>query len=238
MTKAVLFDLDGTLLDVDMEYFLPHYLKRLAAHFAGLVEPETFVPGLLASTQAMIENLDPDVTNKEAFYQHFCSWMSHPVEKINPLIHDFYQNIFPQLEHLVRRYDHTPEVMAKAKELGYSLVLATNPIFPLEAIYHRMSWAGLNKEDFALITSYESMHFSKPHPQYYLEIAEKIDTAPQDCLMIGNDVDDDIAAAAKAGMKTFLVENLVVNKSGCKSQADFCGRVEDIPAFLEKLKGE
>lgn len=235
MLQAILFDLDGTLLNVDMDHFLPHYLKRLAGHFSELIDPQEFIPGLLESTQAMIDNLNPNVTNKEAFYAHFCSWLPYPEETVNPMIADFYENIFPQLQRLTRALPYTAEIMKTAQGLTCPLVLATNAIFPRQAILHRMNWAGLNENDFSLITTYENMHFCKPHPQYFLEIAEKIGVSPADCLMIGNDVNDDIAAAKKAGMQTYLAENLVVNKTGCAPVADICGTLEDIPAFLEKL---
>ncbi|EEG78569.1 HAD family hydrolase [Dethiobacter alkaliphilus] len=236
MPKAILFDLDGTLLNVDMDDFLGRYLKRLAVHFAHMMDPQEFVVNLMASTQAMIENRDPQKTNREAFWEHFLTTLPHKPEAVYPHIDTFYQDVFPELKPYVKPYPHTPEVLASATKHACPLVLATNPVFPLAAIRHRMNWAGLTEEQFALVTSYEHMHYCKPHPEYYLEIAERINVAPQDCLMIGNDADDDIRAAAKAGMQTYLVKDLVVNKSGKPPQADFSGHIKDIPSFLEKLK--
>jgi HAD superfamily hydrolase (TIGR01549 family) len=235
MMKAILFDLDGTLLDVDMDDFLRRYLHKLAIHFAPYMEPQSFVEHLMASTQAMIENRDPAMTNREAFMNSFFTKLSHPPETVMPHIDDFYHHVFPQLKDFVSTFPHTSAVIDAARALGCPLVLATNPVFPLPAIRHRMSWAGLSEEMFALITSYESMHFCKPHPEYYLEIAHRIGVDPQDCLMVGNDADDDILAAKNAGMKTYLAEDMVVNKSGSVPQADFSGKVEELPAFLEKL---
>lgn len=236
MVKAILFDLDGTLLDVDMDDFLRRYLTKLAAHFSPFMEPQAFVTHLMASTQAMIENIYSDKTNRDVFYEHFSPKLNHPPEIIQPHIDDFYERVFPELKGFIRSHGNTAHIMEAANSLDVPLVLATNPVFPLAAIRHRMNWAGLSEEMFTLITSYENMHFCKPNPEYYLEIAAKIGVPPSDCLMIGNDTDDDIRAAAQTGMKTYLVKNMVVNKSGCEPQADYCGLVEELPAFLEKLK--
>lgn len=235
MPKAILFDLDGTLLDVDMDDFLRRYLKRLSAHFAHVADPQEFVTNLLASTQAMIENRDPNLTNKVVFMERFFQWIPHHPESVLSHIDKFYEEIFPELKPFVKPYPATQAVMASAKKHGCPLVLATNPVFPLAAIRHRMNWAGLSQDQFALVTSYEHMHYCKPHPEYYIEIAQRLNVSPSDCLMIGNDADADIRAAAEAGMQTYLAEDLLVNNSGRPPQPDFSGSIADIPHFLEKL---
>ena len=52
--KALLFDLDGTLLDLDMETFLPAYFQALTRRFGQLVDPQQFVDHLVASTAVMM----------------------------------------------------------------------------------------------------------------------------------------------------------------------------------------
>jgi HAD superfamily hydrolase (TIGR01549 family) len=235
LIKAILFDLDGTLLDVDMDVFLQHYFKKLASHCAPYMNPQEFVHHLLSATRAMMENRDPGLTNREVFWHHFTQNLSVPPENLIPHIEEFYRNVFPTLKEHTQQFPAAAEIMKTAESLNCVLVLATNPVFPLAAIRHRLNWAGLNEERFALITSYETMHACKPHPEYYLEIAEKMDVNPGECLMIGNDADDDIQAAKKAGMKTYLATNLLVNKSGKIPEPDYTGMVEDIPQLLGKL---
>jgi HAD superfamily hydrolase (TIGR01509 family) len=236
LIKAILFDLDGTLLDVDMDHFLHQYFRRLAAHYSPYMEPQAFVPHLLTATEAMMRNRDPRESNKDAFWRHFSLGMDIPPQQLLPHIDDFYRRIFPQLQPHTRQYQATPQIMDAARSLNCPLVLATNPVFPLAAILHRLNWAGLEEDMFTLITSYETMHACKPYPEYYLEIAERLGADPQDCLMIGNDADDDIRAAKAVGMKTYLATNRVVNKSGKDPQADYAGPLENLPQFLQSLK--
>ena len=236
MINAILFDLDGTLLDIDMDQFLHNYLIKLSAHFSPYANPQQFSGNLMASTAAMIRNTDPTKTNSEVFREHFFTWMSHPEDMIISHINAFYQHVFPDLKCISRPCSHTSTIIQTAKALKCPLVLATNPVFPIAAIHHRMTWAGLAKQDFCLVTSYENMHFCKPHKEYYQEIAEIINVAPSECLMIGNNVDDDIVAADLAGMKTYLAEDLLVNKSGKAPKPDFRGSLAELPSFLEKLK--
>ncbi len=235
MIKAVLFDLDGTLLGVDMEDFLRKYLLRLSEHFAHLMEPDAFVSSLLSSTQATILNNDPATTNMEVFMADFFQRVPHPPDLMLPMFDRFYEEVFPQLREFVALWPQAREAIETVQELGWPIVIATNPIFPKAAIEHRMDWAGVLEYDYKLVTSYETMHLCKPNPGYYLEICEYIKTPPQHCLMVGNDVDDDIAAAANVGMKTILVSNLLVNKSGIKPPADFSVRIEELKSLLVKL---
>ena len=99
-----------------------------------------------------------------------------------------------------------------ARRKGLRLVLATNPVFPLRAVEHRLDWAGLNSAAFDLITTVDNMHFCKPQPEYYLEIAAMIGIPPEQCLMAGNDVEEDITAAAAAGMETFLADRFLIHR--------------------------
>ena len=98
-----------------------------------------------------------------------------------------------------------------SKEKGVRMVLATNPLFPVVATASRIKWAGLQKEDFELVTTYENSRFCKPNPEYYLDILKEIGVSPEECLMVGNDVSEDMVAE-KIGMKVFLLTDCLINK--------------------------
>lgn len=227
MIEAILFDLDGTLLDVDMDDFLDRYLLKLAAHLSE--DEKTFPRKLWASTGMMIENLDPGITNEEAFMADFLTWIKYPHNEIRQIISDFYEHIFPTLQATAGPFLHTETALAAARKQQCPLVLATNPIFPLVAIQHRMVWAGLKEEDFKLITSYENMHFAKPKPEYYREIARMLDVNHKNCLMVGNDPELDIRAASQAGLMTYLVDESLPGLDKNK------GRLADFPQFLKSI---
>lgn len=98
-----------------------------------------------------------------------------------------------------------------AKEMGLRVALATNPIFPAAATESRIRWAGLEAEDFELYTTYENIGYCKPNPDYYREIAKRLGVQPEECLMVGNDVTEDMVAK-ETGMQVFLLTDCLINK--------------------------
>ena len=170
MLQAVLFDLDGTLLQIDAEEFVSEYLKELSAAAASVVEPEYFVRALLASTNVMRRRRKQKQTNAEAFWLDFRRRIGENTDDLQPLLDDFYANRFNSLSRITRPNDNAYQAVKKALDLGLRIVLATNPVFPESAIRDRMNWAGV--EIYSdLITSYENMHYSKPDTDIITEIA-------------------------------------------------------------------
>ena len=94
------------------------------------------------------------------------------------------------------------------------MVLATNPIFPAVATESRIRWAGLEPEDFTWYTTYENIGYSKPNPAYYQHILTRLGAQAEDCLMVGNDVDEDMGAAQQAGLSVFLLTDCLINREG------------------------
>ena len=74
-----------------------------------------------------------------------------------------------------------------------------------------MRWAGLDQNDFELFTTYENSRFCKPNVKYYEDILEKLELKAEECLMIGNDVREDMVTKS-LGMKVFLLTDCLINK--------------------------
>jgi FMN phosphatase YigB (HAD superfamily) len=98
----------------------------------------------------------------------------------------------------------------------------------------RLSWAGVDENAFSLITAYENSRRSKPFAEYYLEILSKIGMAAEDCLMVGNDVSEDMPARM-TGMNVFLLTNCLINKKCEDISAYSHGDFDDLLAYIEKL---
>ncbi|HHX94241.1 MAG TPA: HAD family hydrolase [Clostridia bacterium] len=211
MVKVVLFDLDGTLVPIEVETFLKGYTKAIGIKIAHLMDPKTFIKHLLDATNKMIENKNAETTNEQVFWKYFSGKISVPENIIVPVLDEFYKKDFPLLGSTIDTNRRGAVLVKKLKENGFRLVLATNPLFPKEAVIERMRWAFLDPADFELITTYENMHFCKPHPEYYQEILEYLDEDPAYCMMVGNDVEEDMVAG-KLGMKTFLLNHLVIDR--------------------------
>ncbi|MEW6726475.1 MAG: HAD family hydrolase [Bacillota bacterium] len=234
MLRYLLFDLDGTLLPMDMDKFLGAYLRLLAPRLSDYLAPERFVKELLISTEAMIVNNNPAKTNEEVFMDDFFGRTGLPKEELLPIFEDFYRRDFPSLVHATRPSATAALILKKAITKGYEVVIATNPIFPKLAVEERLRWVGVADFPFRLVTTYEEMHFCKPNPNYYREIIEKLGCTETACLMVGNDVEEDLVAG-KTGMRTYLVEDCVINHKGYAYRADFQGSLEDLLAFVDSL---
>ena len=207
--RAVLFDLDDTLLENNMDRFVKEYFDLLTPHMAHMVPPEKFVSALLNATFAMIGNVDPVVTNRQVFIDDFFPRVGWKAEEMMPLFDDFYAGQYDKLRSLTRPNPSARAAIQTAFDTGCDVVIATNPIFPETAIRQRMEWAGISDFPFKLITSYEVMHSAKPNPRYYLEILEHIGRSPDECIMVGNDWNNDIVPAMKARLYVFWVNTTI-----------------------------
>jgi HAD superfamily hydrolase (TIGR01549 family) len=206
--RAVLFDLDDTLLENNMDRFMKEYFGLLTPHMAHLVPPEKFISALLHATYAMIKNNDPAITNRQVFIDDFFPRVGWTEEKMMPLFDDFYAVQFDKLRSLTRPNPSARVAIQTAFDTGCDVVIATNPIFPETAIRQRMEWAGISDFPFKLITSYEVMHFAKPNSRYYSEILERIGRNPDECIMVGDDWGNDIVPATKASLQVFWVNTM------------------------------
>lgn len=237
--KGILTDLDGTLLDVDMNYFLPRYLKEMTAFAVktGLVPRENHLaPLILRGTDAMLENQDLSKTNEEVFADCFFQdpYFAERREQTLQFFDVFYQEVFPKLDVYCKTFPFAQRLTETMFETGLPVVLATSPVFPLSAVEARLRWAGIADYPFQLKTSYEIMHTCKPHRSYFQEVAQMVGLEPKDCLMIGNDKQDDLPAA-RAGMQTYLLEEAVLDNGEGALEPSYHGKAEDLIAFLQNL---
>lgn len=231
---TVLFDLDGTLLPMDQDVFVKHYFgllaKKLAPHG---YDPKLLIDAIWAGTAAMVKN-DGSVTNETAFWNRFGAFFGADARKDEPIFDDYYRNEFQAVRSVCGFDANASAVIRKVKEKGLRVALATNPIFPAIATQSRIRWAGLEPEDFELYTTYENSSFCKPNPKYYEAILAQLGVCPQECLMVGNDATEDVAAAS-IGMQVFLLTDCLINKRNIDITAYPHGGYPELLQFLEDL---
>lgn len=209
--KAILFDLDGTLLPMDQDRMIQDYISRFARFMRSFgYPPEKFSQWLWSATGAMMKNQGEE-TNETVFWKYFSALSGRSRETDETASLEFYQNDFQQVKNCCGCNPLAAETIRQLRQGGYTLILATNPLFPAVATHSRIHWAGLSTDDFEWITTYENSSFCKPNPAYYREILEKLDLHPTECLMVGNDVEEDMIAET-LGMKTFLLTDCLINK--------------------------
>lgn len=231
--RYLLLDLDGTLLPMDTEEFLGAYFKLLSRKLSEYIIPTEFIQKLLASTEAMVHDLNPTRTNQDVFMDDFFGRTGLPQDEVRALFDHFYANDFCSLVSRTKPSCLAREIVEEASLLGLELIIATNPLFPMTAIQERMRWAGVENVPFRLVTAYENMHFCKPYPHYYKEILQHLGARPEECLMAGNDVDEDLVAK-QVGIATFLVDDYIINRSDRTVDADYRGGLADLLAFIKQ----
>lgn len=233
MLKAILFDLDDTLLGNDMDRFLPGYFALLGEHASRYLPRDQFLHELMTCTEAMIQNVDPTLSNRDVFWQTFEQRTGMDAAELESFFEQFYRNQFSQLEERTEKRPFAAQLVQFCFDQNLDVVVATNPLFPRIAIDARLAWAGLSVDayDFSLVTTYENMHAAKPQPAYYAEILGKIGCPPEQALMVGNDWENDILPAHSLGIQTYWL-----SLDGAPSPADLpvpYGRtLQDVYTFL------
>lgn len=218
--NTILFDLDGTLLPMDMKEFTDTYMMLLENRLisSGYDNAKEIIKAVWAGVEAMVANTGL-VTNEECFWRTFERVLAKDDEKLDRKykrklekeINRFYKEDFSMTRYVAHPTDLVNDVIEILKKKGYQLVVATNPLFPEVATTERLSWTGLNLDDFSLITTYENSCYSKPDLNYYRFILKTLDKDPEDCLMVGNSVQEDMCAR-QLGIDVFLLDEFVINE--------------------------
>lgn len=231
---TVLFDLDGTLLPMDQDVFVKAYFGGIAKKLAPYgYDPQKLIGAIWGGTKEMIKN-DGKKTNEERFWDSFVGVFGERAREDLPLFDAFYREDFDKVQAVC---GHTPKarvLIDRLQEKGLRLALATNPIFPAMATESRMRWAGLSTADFELYTTYENSRFCKPNPAYYKDILQTLGVCPEECLMVGNDVSDDMVAR-ELGMQVFLLTDCLINNDDVDISVYPNGNFDDLLALAEEL---
>ncbi|WP_294561542.1 HAD family hydrolase [uncultured Traorella sp.] len=228
-----LFDLDGTLLPMDVEEFTKKYFGLIMQTMnENNRDGKMILDAILKGTMAMVRN-DGSHTNEEVFWETFVEATQIPQDEIEPEFYDFYENVFDKINSGVQSQN-----MIKAakllKEKGYRLYLTTNPLFPRVATLKRVRWAGLDPDDFEWITTYENSSFSKPSVNYYQEVIQGQHLDVNQCMMVGNDVKED-GVIETLGIPLYLVEDYMLNHDNLEIKCRWKGSSQDFLSFAEGL---
>lgn len=228
---TVLFDLDGTLAPFDYEVFFKIYMGKIGEKSAAIgLDPELAVKSVWSATKLVFKN-DGTMRNDELFWKEFSKLIGEDGQKYRDTFDEFYRTDFDLIKKVVTPNPYARRLVDFLKEGGLNIIVATNPVFPQEANRKRLSWVNLHEGDFSYISCYENSHFCKPNPKYYEEILEKNGLKAENCLMIGNDVAEDMIAK-DLGMEVFLVTDCLINRDNkdisCYNSDTFKGLYEKL----------
>ena len=236
MIKALLFDLDDTLLGNDMRVFLPAYFQAVAGHFPDL-DGASLVRHLMAGTRAMLANTDPARPLRQVFLDNFPPAQDGRAAQMWARFEAFYSTEFARLRVHTQPRPAARLALEWAFAAGYRVVVATSPLFPLAAILERLNWAGADGLPFDLITHIEKCRFAKPHPEYLAEILARLGLRPEEALLIGNDWSDDMVPAARLGMPHYWVTETDQAPPSDQAQPLNCGPLEAFLPWAQQALG-
>lgn len=233
---TIFFDMDGTLLPINQEEFVKDYFETMVSEIAPLgYEPEKLKDTIIKGTFAMV-NGDGTRINSEIFWEFFCKEYGEDAVKDKPHFDRYYETTFDSLKKHTFVNPKAVELIKMLRAKGIKLVLATNPLFPPLAIQKRLSWAGLSHTDFELYSTYENATYCKPNPMYYKEIMQKLNLTPDECIMVGNDVDNDMTAL-DAGIDVFLVTDFLLSRKGADYSKYPQGNFDELISYITNKIG-
>ncbi|UCF31698.1 MAG: HAD family hydrolase [bacterium] len=230
--QALLLDLDGTLIDIEVSFFLDTMIKSMQDHFRPHLDPAVFSDGLYGAIDAILSAPRRDgETNREAFYSAFERMTGLDASLAEKVFRAYYLEVFPGHSDQGSAAPSAEPFVRAAREKGLRLALATNPIFPAESVVERLRWGGLAPGLFDVISVLDHMRSCKPQREYFIEMSDALGVDPERCLMVGNDVEQDLPAA-EVGMKTFLVERNVIHRGTGRVDPDMRGDLEELGRIL------
>ena len=232
--RGIFFDLDGTLLDVEMSAFIPAYLKGLAASFADVAPADKLVEVLLDTTWSLLRADDGSRTNEEAYLLAVQQQLGIPPDLYRHRLTGYFREGLAPLEEHVRPLPVARDILQICFNKGLKVVVATNPVFPRPVVDARLAWGGLLGFPFQQVTSYENSRYCKPNPRYFTTLLAELGLQPGETIMVGNDTEHDLAAR-QAGIRTFLVDTWLEDRTHNGFVTDYRGSHQDLLAFVEDL---
>ncbi len=232
MRKAVFFDLDGTLLPLDIQMFIRLYYEAL--HDMGIMRRIHSHRGheiFEKAVYAMIAN-DGRATNAAVFFDMVDNLSDIGSANLIELMESFYNSGYKRIRESAQAEPRAAAAVKTLQQKGYRLILSTNPLFPGIATDQRVEWAGIAPQAFEYISYYDNSCYCKPNPEYYREILCKTGLKAEECYIVGNDVREDMCAVP-LGFEGFLLTDHII---GDISQAPECAK-GDYAALLEFVKG-
>jgi FMN phosphatase YigB (HAD superfamily) len=232
--KAILFDLDGTLIDMH-KFVLPLILVPLIWRFRKYSSPKNTLIVLRGSIRK-VKNNSSKTINYELLLDHFQSSMKTSRNETSEIFKNLLYKDFPKLRFFFKSVSNANKVIELAKEKGLRVILATNPLFEEEAVKMRMDWGKLNQSPFEYITHNQNSTRCKPNLEYYSFLLKELNLCPDECIMVGNDFTKDLPAC-DIGLRVLMVHGSInKDKIQIKDHWDYCtGNLKDLKEWLRQF---
>lgn len=210
MIKAVIFDLDGTLVPLKDDEFVKAYFGLLCKKLFPFGYSKDLLIKTVLTGDKMMRLNDGSVTNEVVFWNEFAKVYGEEKKADEKHFHDFYLNEFNGVKIVAGENPKAREVIDFCKSKGLKTIVATSPVFPIEAMVARLGFVGLKESDFDYISNYSNSTYSKPNPKFFEEVLEKNNLKPEEVLFFGNSEKEDGKPAQSLGIKSFMVGDQII----------------------------
>ncbi len=191
MIRGLLVDLDNTLVGIDVDAFIERYTAAVAARVAP-GQPDRGQAVIAGATYRMLTQRDTGRTNRDRLLEALAAEVGDDAADLWRRLEEASTAVLPTLRTLAHPLPGARETVLEARRRGLRVALATNPIYPRAVIVERMRWAGLDEGDVDHVASLEVSTDTKPHAAYFAGLAEALGLDLAQCLMVGDDPDQDI----------------------------------------------
>ncbi|MFS0688724.1 pyrophosphatase PpaX [Sporosarcina sp. 179-K 8C2 HS] len=174
---TLLFDFDGTLLDTN-ELIIQTFQTVLNAHYPGRFEREDILPFLGPTLKETFDSIDP--AKSEELINEYRTW--------NLANHDAFASEF----------DGVSDTLVQLKNAGFKMAIVSTKRNDTIMKGLKLMPAG---NVFDTIVGLDDVKHPKPHPEPLLLAMERLNSTPQETLMIGDNIHD-ILGGKNAGVRT------------------------------------
>ncbi|MBO5022127.1 MAG: HAD family hydrolase [Clostridia bacterium] len=241
MKKAVIFDLDGTLLPMNEDEFVKAYFGLLCKKAMPFgYDKQQFINTIMKGT-VLMRNNNGDATNEEVFWKYFAQTFGEDKLKDKAIFDEFYLNEFAQTKIACGFNPMSKGIVDFCRQNFKYVILASNPVFPKEAMQWRAKFAGVNLENFDYISDYSNSTCCKPNPNFLQDILNKFNLLPEEVIYIGNNEIEDGAMAKALGVEVLMVgDQIIVDEQGKYSftHIPFADVQNKLEEFLKESEGE
>ena len=207
MIKAVLLDLDNTLLHNPDRQWVHTFRQGWDRHFEDRYGITNASDALRRAIGRLNATSGDCRTNAALIQDALCRELPLSRQDMSRAVDLFYSGPYPCFKKTTAAVAGSVELVEELLEQNLLVAIATNPLFPEAATHARIAWAGLGAyiSRFAFVTNSENMHFAKPNPAYYAETIARVGVEPDEALVIGDSLTNDIEPADAVGIRAWQV---------------------------------
>lgn len=187
MIRAVLFDLDGTLLDrrQSLEQFIHDQYNRFASHLMNIEQSEY--------CSRFLELDNNGYTWKDKVYATLLCEYNITTLAPEQLLHDYITNF----QHHCIPFQNMHELLQRLTQQNIKIGIITNGFTDFQINNLR----ALNIHTYAnTILVSEAEGIKKPHPEIFERALQKLDVKASECLYVGDHPENDVLGSERVGI--------------------------------------